>query len=181
MIEAVVVDLGGVAARFRPERRMRALASLSGLPERTIQERLFDSGFDDRAESGEYSREQVVEGVQTALGRKVPLAPLIDAWALAFEPDREVLAQLAVLPVRRALFTNNGPLLDECLAGPLMSLAAAFDEVICSWRVRARKPAREAFERVAERSPVRRVGCCCWTTAQRMLTLHCTLAGTPSA
>ena len=31
MIEAVVVDLGGVAARFCPERRLAALASRSGV------------------------------------------------------------------------------------------------------------------------------------------------------
>jgi len=42
-------------------------------------------------------------------------------------------------------------MLDACLAGPLRGLAEAFDEVICSWHLRARKPDAVAFERAAER------------------------------
>ena len=151
MIETVVVDLGGVAARFLPERRLQALASLSGVPEDVIRERLFESGFERQAELGAYSPDQVLAAVQAALDHPVPVAALIDAWALAFEPDIQVLECIASLPVSSALFTNNGPLLDACLAGPLRALSATFDEIICSWHVRARKPEAAAFERAAER------------------------------
>jgi HAD superfamily hydrolase (TIGR01509 family) len=151
VIETVVVDLGGVAARFRPERRLQALSSLSGVAQGLIQERLFDSGFESQSELGAYSPDQVVAAVQAALDHRAPVTALIDAWALAFEPDADVLNCIASSPVRRALFTNNGPMIDACLAGPLRGLAAAFSEIICSWHIRARKPEPAAFERAAGR------------------------------
>jgi hypothetical protein len=108
VIETVVVDLGGVASRFRPERRLQALASLSGLAQELIRERLFDSGLERQAELGGYSAAQVVAAVQSALDQRVPQSELIDSWALAFEPDTHVLESIASLPVRRVLFTNKG-------------------------------------------------------------------------
>jgi len=140
-----------VAARFRPERRLQALASLSGVAEDVIEERLFDSGFERRAELGAYSPDEVVAAIQAALDDRVPAAALVDAWALAFEPAAEVLDCIASLPARRALFTNNGPMIDACLAAPLRGLADAFGAVVCSWHLRARKPEAAAFEGAAGR------------------------------
>ncbi len=79
-----------------------------------------------------------------------PLTQLIDAWALAFEPDPDILAQAASLSVQRALFTNNGPMLDACLSRPLQAVKAAFDTVICSWYIGARKPDASAFQHAAQ-------------------------------
>ncbi len=76
---------------------------------------------------------------------------VIEAWALAFEPDNEILEYVASLGSRKAVFTNNGPMLDACLAGPLSRLAAVFDEIICSWHLRACKPDVLAFEQAAVR------------------------------
>jgi putative hydrolase of the HAD superfamily len=151
VIEVVVVDLGGVAARFRPERRLAALASLGGVSEAQIQDRLFDSGFEGSAEPGEYTPEQVIERVRSALEQPVSSAEVAEAWSQAFEPDREIIDRLGSLSVRKVIFTNNGPMLDACLAGPLRELAVAFGEVICSWHVKACKPNAAAFERVAQR------------------------------
>jgi putative hydrolase of the HAD superfamily len=151
VIETVVVDLGGVAARFRPERRLQALASLSGIPETVIHQRLFESGFEGQAELGAFSPDEVVAMVGAALDHRVAAAALINAWALAFEPDAGVISRIVSLPVRSALFTNNGPMLDACLAGPLHGRADVFSEIICSWTLKARKPEVAAFERAAAR------------------------------
>lgn len=151
MIEAVVVDLGGVAARFQPERRLQALSSLSGLARDVIQERLFDSGLEHRTEMGEFSASEATALIDTVLEHRVPPHVLVDAWSLAFEPDVEILECLSSLNLRHALFTNNGPMLDACLAGPLRNLRGIFDEVICSWHVRSCKPEPAAFAKVAER------------------------------
>ena len=73
-VEALVVDLGGVAARFRPERRLCALASATGLEAGLIHERLFESGFDHGSELGEHSVEQALAGVRGArLSSTTPL------------------------------------------------------------------------------------------------------------
>lgn len=150
-IKALVVDLGGVAAQFRPARRLTALAALTGLGEELIHERLFQSGFDHRCELGELTAEQAHAGALGALDGTITADALIAAWSLAFEPDDAVLDHVRAIPARRVAFTNNGPLLDTCLAGPLRHLAATFDQVICSWHLRAAKPDPGSFERAAGR------------------------------
>ena len=151
MIEKVVVDLGGVAARFRPERRLGRLASISHLTEELIKERLFNSGLEDRAERGEYPPAEVIANVLAALDGRVSAADLIAAWAMAFEPDTQVAGCLGLIQVPTVLLTNNGPLLDACIDGPLRELRVTFDDIICSWHLKARKPEAIAFERAAER------------------------------
>ena len=109
MIETVVVDLGGVAARFRPERRLQALASMSGVAEAVIRARLFDSGFEDEAEIGLHTPAAVIAAVQAAVEHRVEVPAIIEAWALSFEPTAAVLDYIRGLGVQSALFTNNGP------------------------------------------------------------------------
>jgi HAD superfamily hydrolase (TIGR01509 family) len=151
MIDVLVVDLGGVAARFLPERRLKALATLSGIAPEMIQQRLFASGLELQSELGRLEPHKVLANVQTALGTQVPVDALIDAWASAFEPNVAILNYVRSLPMRRVLFTNNGPMLDACLVKPLRDIAATFDVILCSWHVRARKPERAAFDRAIER------------------------------
>jgi len=149
-IGALVVDLGGVAARFRPDRRLTALASATGLDERVIHERLFASGFDARCETGELTSEETMSAALAALDEMIAADVLTELWALAFEPIDEVLDHVRSATARCVLLTNNGPLLGACLAGPLRALAAAFDDVVCSWQLRAVKPDPRAFERAAD-------------------------------
>ena len=153
-IEVIVVDLGGVAARFRPERRLHALSSATGIEEHVIHERLFGSGFDRRCERGELTADEAMAGVLAASDGTASTDLLLEAWSLAFEPNDAIVERVRAASARRVLFTNNGPLLDACLAGPLRTLADAFDDVICSWHVRATKPDPLAFERAASRLAV---------------------------
>jgi len=150
-IEALVVDLGGVAARFRPQRRLHALASATRIEEHVVHERLFGSGFDHRCELGELTAAETMSAVLAALDGTITVDAVIEAWSLAFAPDDDVLERVRTTRGRRVLFTNNGPLLDACLAGPLNWLADEFDDVICSWHLRATKPGAVAFERAAIR------------------------------
>ena len=151
MIEMLVVDLGGVAARYLPERRLAALATLSSLTPEVVHERLFASSFEQQAELGAYASDTILDAVQTQLGLHSGASELVEAWALAFEPDEGVLELLAGLGRPKALFTNNGPMIDACLAGPLRDLASVFEAVVCSWQIQARKPDTAAFQRAAER------------------------------
>lgn len=145
----LVVDLGGVAAGFHPERRLAALAEASGLAPETIRERLFSSGLDDDAEVGRYTPDELIRSTRAALSDTVDPDQLIDAWSTAFEPDPRVLRLLAGRLEAKALFTNNGPLIDLCLRGPLHAISDSFEHVICSWHIAAKKPEPEAFSRAA--------------------------------
>lgn len=147
----LVVDLGGVAAHYLPDRRLGALAEATGLDPATIDAELFESGLDHRAELGAFTPDQLVDHILDRLRHTVGADELVAAWSRCFEPAAPVLEILDRQPVPRALFTNNGPLVDLCLAGPLSGLARHFDTSVCSWQIGAVKPTGAAFERAADR------------------------------
>jgi putative hydrolase of the HAD superfamily len=144
----LVLDLGGVAARWLPERRLAALSVLSGLPTATIDALVFESGFDDAGERGRFAPDEFRAHLRDLLG--LPDGPEIDAalraaWAQAYEPAATVLRVVARHPGPTALLTNNGPLLEEALAHELAPVGDAFDHVLISWRLGAAKPEPQAF------------------------------------
>jgi len=151
MIEVLVVDLGGVAARFTPQRWLNALALATGLASGEIHRRVWESGFETRAELGAFDRETTIAGLTRLLDWRDDVDALIGCWAQAFKPDRAVMRALLKSSARKALFTNNGPMIDACLDGPLAGLRRIFDATICSWQVGARKPAEAAFDRAVTR------------------------------
>jgi glucose-1-phosphatase len=153
-IEVVVVDLGGVAAAFLPLRRLEALAAESRLAGSEIDRRVWGSGFDAQAEAGVFSADETIDGLLDALDGCLDLETLIRCWAIAFEPVDLVVNLLARVAVRKVLFTNNGPMIDRCLDGPLAGLRSVFDDIICSWHLGARKPTDLAFARASERLDV---------------------------
>jgi FMN phosphatase YigB (HAD superfamily) len=148
-IEAVVLDLGGVVCRFVPDRRLRALARLARQPASDIHAALWASGLDARAESGDLDHDEAYAAVlgrlATGKGDGVSPGDLRTAWAAAFEPDEEVLALVRSLDRPAALFSNNGPITEDCLHRDLVAVGDAFDLVLLSWRLGATKPASEAF------------------------------------
>ena len=150
-IDVVVVDLGGVAASFRPVRRLAALSVATGRSERFIQHALFASGLDRRAELGMIGPDEIISEVSAALRTHIDPHTLTSAWATAFEPDLEVLNIVRTVTARTVLFTNNGPMINRCLSGPLDVISSSFDVIICSWELKAVKPDEAAFESAALR------------------------------
>ena len=118
---------------------------------RTIATELFESGLDHRAELGRYTPDQLLDRILELLGHDLQPEQLVAAWSRCFEPATTVLDVLAQQPVPRVLFTNNGPMVDLCLEGPLSRLAQDFDTTVCSWHIGAVKPSRAAFDRAADR------------------------------
>jgi putative hydrolase of the HAD superfamily len=149
VIEVVVVDLGGVAAHYHPEARLEAMSQLSGLSPAEVDDRIWRSGFDERAEKGEYTPDETMAFVIEALGGNIAPDAVIQAWSQAFSPNDDILAQIRALHAPAVLFTNNGPMIDACLEGPLRRIRDAFSDVVCSWHLKARKPEPAAFDRVA--------------------------------
>ena len=147
MIRWLVVDLGGVAAHYRPEQRAHALADATGLDPTAVDDRLFASGLDRRAERGDIPAAEILDAIRRALNADITDEPLIAAWSAAFEPNLDVLDAIDAVTAHRCLFTNNGPIIDRCLAGPLASLSSSFERVVCSWQLRATKPNAIAFQR----------------------------------
>lgn len=146
----LVLDLGGVAARWLPDRRLHAVAQLSGLPPATIDQLVFESGFEDAGERGRFTEQEYVAALRDLLGvRADQTDELRAAWAAAYEPDARVLRVVERAPARTALFTNNGPLVEAALAHELSAIDAAFDRCLFAWRLGIGKPEPAAFEQVA--------------------------------
>ncbi len=151
-VDLLVMDLGGVVCQWVPDRRLHALTQLSGLPGATIDAQVFESGFDDAAERGQFTLDEFTGDLEALLGIGEDPASterLRAAWALAFEPDARVLELVGRVSAPTALFTNNGPLLEDALHHELGAVGAAFDRVLCSWHLGATKPDPEAFSRAS--------------------------------
>lgn len=155
----LVMDLGGVTCRWLPDRRLEALSALSGLPPGTIDQQVFESGFDDAGERGRVGLEEFTRTLTSMLGLEVGShtdRALRHAWGQAFEPDPEVLRLIGEAGARRALFTNNGPLLEAAMEAEeaLAPVRDAFDELVFSWRLGATKPDPAALAGAAEQLAV---------------------------
>ena len=150
MITTVVFDLGGVAARFLPDKRLAALAHASGRSAEDVYRLLWESGFDDDCDVGLYSAQQAFDYIQKAIGLPSTYAGFMSIWASAFEPDQAVLDLISSLrpELKTVLLTNNGPVLLEALATELPAMASQFDECFFACQIGRIKPDLKVFEHV---------------------------------
>lgn len=150
---ALLFDLGGVVCRFLPERRLAALAGLSGLESEQIRARLWDSGLDADFDGGKFTAASMVRAVCERLGIDAPYAAIEQAWTAAFEPDPDVLAIVAAGRQRHrtALLTDNGPLLRDAMPRLFPEISRLLDPLLFSCDLRARKPSPAIFLRALDR------------------------------
>jgi putative hydrolase of the HAD superfamily len=146
-----VLDLGGVVCRFDPAARRAALEELTGMESEAIDEAIWGSGLDAAAERGEIDPSTMRVLVAGALGGRIDVTAIRTAWSYAFVPDETVLALVDRLTVPAVVFTNNGPLLSDCLDHELLRVRGRFSQVLCSWELGATKPDLEAFRAVTAR------------------------------
>ena len=139
-----------MVCRFVPQRRLEALARLTGLSPTEIHVRVWESGLEEACERGDFSAAEAAQRIAAALERPLATSALAAAWALAFDPDPAVLAIADALrphgPI--GLLTNNGPLLERALPEALPEVARRFDPLLFSCRLRALKPTGALFAAV---------------------------------
>ncbi|MEZ5557294.1 MAG: HAD-IA family hydrolase [Pseudomonadales bacterium] len=100
--------------RYRPERRLMALARASGLDAVTVRKRLFDSGFMRSCEAGQINAEASGREIARLLGRRWGPAQLRELWASAFEADADMLGLMHDLRRRFSLaLLGNSSLLER--------------------------------------------------------------------
>lgn len=149
MTSAVVFDLGGVVCRFDPNRRLQALSAATGLTMERVDRALWKSGLDAKMEAGELSPDEAHRAVSVALENRLVSVALRGAWSTAFVPDQAVCRLVEQVRPARYLFTNNGPIVTECLSHELQDISRLFRRTVCSWELRARKPDPLAFDGLA--------------------------------
>jgi putative hydrolase of the HAD superfamily len=144
----VLFDLGGVACRFVPERRLQLFASACEKSASEVHEILWASGFSRSCDRGELSGEEMHERVCALLGWPGRYDEFRRVWASAFEPDPQVLT--LVDAVRRnhrtGLLTDNPPVIREALQHELSAVGRRFDLFVFSCELGATKPAPELFQ-----------------------------------
>jgi HAD superfamily hydrolase (TIGR01509 family) len=152
-IATVLFDLGGVVCRFRPERRLFALASACGLPVQEVQARIWDSGFDRDCDRGRYTAHEVHRRTRELLGLQASYEEFRRLWTLAFEPDPAVLALADALRarVRTGLLTDNGPVLRYAMPTFFPKISSRFEPLLFSCELGHLKPTQELFTAVLQR------------------------------
>lgn len=131
VIRVVVLDLGGVVFRYRPERRFEGFARLTGLDPTDVRKRLMDSGYSRGCDAGRLNPDAAYREGLRLLGTRMTLERFRDVWISAFDPDTAVveLARQLKAQTSLAMLSNNSTL----VAG---GLEARYPEVMELFRPR---------------------------------------------
>src|SRR5690349_14522565 len=125
----VIFDMDGVLAQLDRQRRLEFLAAKLDLPSTHLQQQIWDSDFEVRAEAGAFvSGEGYLAEFNRRLDRNLSRTDWIEARRSAMTVNVPTL-QLARRVAQRApiaMLTNNGWLLKESLAQLVPDIVAAF-------------------------------------------------------
>lgn len=144
----VLFDLDGVLVEYDRAVRIWHLAAAVGVPPDAVRDALFASGLEDRFDAGSLDADDYLAALGAALGRAVDRATWTAARGAAMRMDAPTPRVLAAVAAQAdvAILTNNGGLLVDVLPALFPGLARVFgDRILCSGRLGARKPAREAY------------------------------------
>lgn len=152
--EAVIFDMDDVLCRYDLGRRLRALARITGQTPRDIRAAIWDSGFEDAADSGGYPDpgDYLAE-----FGKRIGFHISRDQWVQARReamqpwPDMLGLARGIRTQVRVAIYSNNGPLTKAALDELFPAAAEIFDEHYHSFEFGLKKPDPKSFVKLMER------------------------------
>jgi len=130
LIETVLFDMDGVLSHYDFARRLEVLAAGTGLTATEIDERIFRSGFDARADDGAYTADQYMAEFSRLLGVPVSIALWLDARRAGMSIDLEMLALARGLAEHTtiAMLTNNGPVLRAHLPAVAPAIVETFGE-----------------------------------------------------
>lgn len=151
-IAIAIFDLDDVLCRYDLGKRLRVLSRISGRMPRDIRAALWDSGFEDAADAGQYSTaEEYLSEFGRRLGHKITRAQWIEARQAAITPWPDMLALVREIGSRNriALFSNNGPLMKDSLSDIFPEAARLFGEdCYFSSEFLTKKPNPESYRRL---------------------------------
>ena len=151
-IRLCLFDMDEVLCHYDLGRRLRALSRISGKTPRDIRAALWDSGFEEDADTGGYTSAEVyLAAFATRLGAPITRSEWIAARAAAMIPSKDVLELARDLGQRfqTAIYTNNGPMVKEELAALFPEAHAAFaGRIYCSYEFSTKKPDPDAYRRL---------------------------------
>ena len=132
-------------------RRLRALSQISGKMPRDIRAAIWDSGFEDDADSGGYPDADVyLAEFSYRIGHTITRPQWIAARRESMIPSSDVLALAEAIGKvsRLAIYTNNGPIVKSSLDELFPEAAAIFKERYCSYEFGTKKPDPDSFTKL---------------------------------
>jgi HAD superfamily hydrolase (TIGR01509 family) len=151
-IEIAIFDLDDVLCHYDLGRRLRVLSQISGKMPRDIRAALWDSGFEDAADAGQYpTAQEYLAEFGRRLGHPINRAQWIAARRTSIVPWPETLALIRAVAAHKrvALFTNNGPLMKEGFDEVFPEAAAIFGQsCYFSYEFKTKKPDPESYRRL---------------------------------
>jgi HAD superfamily hydrolase (TIGR01509 family) len=152
--EAVIFDMDDVLCRYDLGKRLRVLSRITGKMPRDIRAAIWDSGFEDEADSGGYADAEIY---LLEFGRRIGHPLTRDDWIAARReamqpwPDMLALAKRIGEQARIAIYTNNGPLTKAAIADLFPALNGVFPEHYYSFEFGTKKPDPQSFRKLMER------------------------------
>ena len=138
-------------------RRLRALSQISGKTPRDIRAAIWDSGFEDDADSGGYPDADVyLAEFSYRIGHTITRQQWIAARreSMIASLDVLMLAESIGTAARIAIYTNNGPIVKNSLDELFPEAAAIFKERYCSYEFGTKKPDPQSFTKLLARISV---------------------------
>jgi glucose-1-phosphatase len=150
----VIFDMDDVLCHYDLGRRLRRLAALANTTARDVRAAIWDSGFEELSDAGEYPDSDVyLREFATRLGFSISREQWIAARREAMIPKDDVIDIVKALhgQVPLAIYTNNGPIVKESLDTLLPEAAPYFSQRFCSYEFGTKKPDPESFTRLARK------------------------------
>jgi putative hydrolase of the HAD superfamily len=154
-IDIAIFDLDDVLCSYDLGRRLRVLSQISGKMPRDIRAALWDSGFEDAADSGRYpTPQEYLDEFGRRLGHPISREQWIEARRHSIIPWPDSLAIIRDVARHRriAVFTNNGPLMKDAFGDIFPEAARIFGaESYFSYEFQTKKPNPESYRRLLAR------------------------------
>ncbi len=153
----VIFDMDDVLCRYDLGKRLRVLSQITGQTPRDIRAAIWDSGFEDDADSGGYADpDHYLSEFSRRIGHPLTREDWVRARreAMAPWPDMLALARRIGEQARIAIYTNNGPLTKATLHELFPEVTALFKEHYFSFEFATKKPDPGSFRRLLERMAV---------------------------
>jgi HAD superfamily hydrolase (TIGR01509 family) len=150
----IIFDMDDVLCRYDLGKRLRALSRLTGHTPRDIRAAVWDSGFEDEADTGHYPDPDTY---LAEFGKRAGHALTREQWVAARReamspwPEMLALARRLGEQARLALYTNNGPLAKAELGQLFPEVADLFAERHFSFELGIKKPDPASYRKVAAR------------------------------
>lgn len=149
----VIFDMDDVLCRYDLGKRLRVLSRITGQTPRDIRAAIWDSGFEDDADSGGYSDpDHYLAEFSRRIGHSLTREDWVTARreAMVPWPDMLSLAKRIGEQARTAIYTNNGPLTKATLGDLFPEVTHAFKEYYFSFEFAMKKPDPASYRRLLD-------------------------------